>query len=59
MQLEVLLGFGGLGGVLVPPGSEPFLLSIELVPLTEPPSTTNGAGDEGALPGPGEFSSPS
>ena len=55
-------GLGGRGGVLVPePGIEPFLLSR--VPLMEEalaaPSGVKGEGELGALPGPGEFSSPS
>lgn len=52
----VLLGLGGRGGVLVP-GNEAFLIPIE--PLMEAPSVVKGEGEEGALPGPGELSSPS
>ena len=65
VRLAVLLGgLGGLGGVLVlEPGIEPFLLSrvplmVEPLPLA-PPSGVKGEGELGALPGPGEFSSPS
>ena len=61
VQLDVLVGLGGLGGVLVPePGIEPFL-DFSKVPLIEPlapPSEVKGEGELGALPGPGEFSSP-
>ena len=63
MRLVALFGgLGGRGGVLVPePGIEPFLLSR--VPLMEEalaaPSGVKGEGELGALPGPGEFSSPS
>ena len=53
-------GLGGLGGVAVP-GNDPFLLefSNECVPLIDAPSRVNGEGEGGALPGPGELSSPS
>ena len=59
MRLVALLG--GLGAVLIPePGIKPFLLSrVTFIEPLAPPLGVKGEGELGALPGRGEFSSPS